>query len=99
MDIAKTYTESGFNEEVNINIRAYTDYKENYKSLVLEAIVKAEKLDVTDKDIEDKYNEGKEKKKTIAEIRKELKGEQVSYLENNILMNKLLKMLKDNNNL
>ncbi len=76
------------------------DAKKTVKTrLVLEAIVKAEKLDVTDKDIEDKYNEGKEKKKTIAEIRKELKGEQVSYLENNILMNKLLKMLKDNNNL
>ncbi len=40
LDIAKTYTESDFNEEVNINITEYTDYKENYKSLVLEAIEK-----------------------------------------------------------
>ena len=40
LDIAKTYTKSDFNEEVNLNIKEYTDYKENYKSLVLEAIEK-----------------------------------------------------------
>ena len=67
--------------------------------LVLEAIVKAENLDVTDADVEEKYNEGKEKKKTIEEIRKELKSEQIAYMQNGILMNKLMKLLKENNTL
>ncbi len=67
--------------------------------LVLEAIVVTEKLDVTDEDVADKYNEGKEKKKTIEEIKKELKGEQFAYLQNSVLLNKLMKFLKTNNNL
>lgn len=67
--------------------------------LVLEAIVKAENLDVTDADVEAKFNEGKEKKKTIEEIKKELKSEQIAYMQNGILMNKLMKLLKDNNTL
>ncbi len=67
--------------------------------LVLEAIVNAEKLDVTDEDIVNKYNEGKEHKKSIEDIRKELKGEQLAYLENGILLNKLMTFLKSNNNL
>ena len=67
--------------------------------LVLEAIVKAENLDVTDADVEAKFNEGKEKKKSIEEIRKELKSEQIAYMQNGILMNKLMKLLKDNNTL
>ncbi len=67
--------------------------------LVLEAIVRAEKLDVTDADVEEKFNEGKENKKTMADIRKELKGDQIAYMQNSILMNKLMKLLKDNNNL
>ncbi len=76
------------------------DAKKTVKTrLVLEAIVKAENIDVTDADVEEKYNEGKDKKKTIAEIRKELSNEQVAYMENGILMNKLMTMLKNSNTL
>ena len=67
--------------------------------LVLEAIVTAEKLEVTDKDLEDKYNEGKDSKKTIADIKNELKDEQFAYFENGVLINKLMNFLKSNNNL
>ena len=67
--------------------------------LVLEAIVTAEKLEVTDKDLEDKYNEGKDGKKTIADIKNELKDEQFAYFENGVLINKLMNFLKSNNNL
>ncbi len=68
--------------------------------LVLEQIILNEKLDVTDKDIEDKYNEhntDKDKKKTIKEIRKSMDEQQFNYFENSILLNKLMKFLKENN--
>ena len=67
--------------------------------LVIEAIIKAENITVTDADIEAKYNEGREKSKTIAEIKKELKDEQIAYLENGLLINKVITLLKENNNL
>ncbi len=67
--------------------------------LVIEAIIKAENITVTDADIEAKYNEGREKAKTIAEIKKELKDEQIAYLENGLLINKVITLLKENNNL
>ena len=67
--------------------------------LVIEAIIKAENITVTDADIEAKYNEGREKAKTIDEIKKELKDEQIAYLENGLLINKVIALLKENNNL
>lgn len=67
--------------------------------LVIEAIIKAENITVTDADIEAKYNEGREKAKTIDEIKKELKDEQIAYLENGLLINKVITLLKENNNL
>ena len=66
--------------------------------LVLEAIVKKEGIEVTDKDIEDKFNEHKKgNEKTIDQIRKELGDQQIAYMENGILVNKLIKLLKENN--
>ncbi len=66
--------------------------------LVLEAIVKQEGIEVTDKDIEDKFNEHKKgNEKTIDQIRKELGDQQIAYMENGILVNKLIKLLKQNN--
>lgn len=66
--------------------------------LVLEAIVKQEGIEVTDKDIEDKFNEHKKgNEKTIDQIRKELGDQQIAYMENGILVNKLIKLLKENN--
>lgn len=76
------------------------DAKKTVKTrLVLEAIVNKENISVEDKDIEDKFNEhrkGNEKK--IEDIKKELGNEQLAYMENGILVNKLLKFLKENNN-
>ena len=57
-----------------------------------------EKIDVTDKDLEEKFNENnKDNKKTIEEIKKTLGQEQYNYFENSILLNKLMKFLKENN--
>lgn len=67
--------------------------------LVLEQILVKEKIEVTDKDIEEKFNENAsaDKKKSIAEIKKTLGEEQLNYFENSLLLNKLMKFLKDNN--
>lgn len=68
--------------------------------LVLEEIIKKENIQVTDKDLEDKFNENnKDKKKSIEEIRKTLGQEQINYFESSILLNKLMKFLKENNNI
>ncbi|MBQ3214215.1 MAG: trigger factor [Clostridia bacterium] len=77
------------------------DAKRTVKTrLVLEQIITKEKIEVTDKDLEDKFNEhNKEKPKSIKEIKKTLNPEQLNYFENSILLNKLMKFLKDNNNM
>ena len=77
------------------------DAKRTVKTrLVLEKILTEEKLEVTDKDLEDKFNEhNKDKKKSIAEIKKTLNPEQLNYFENSILLNKLMNYLKENNSL
>ena len=77
------------------------DAKRTVKTrLVLEKILVQEKIEVTDKDLEDKFNEhNKEKPKSIKEIRKTLNPEQLNYFENSILLNKLMAFLKENNNM
>ena len=77
------------------------DAKKTVKTrLVLEQIITKEKIEVTDKDLEDKFNEhNKEKPKSIKDIKKTLNPEQLNYFENSILLNKLMKFLKDNNNM
>ena len=77
------------------------DAKKTVKTrLVLEQIIAKEKIEVTDKDLEDKFNEhNKEKPKSIKDIKKTLNPEQLNYFENSILLNKLMKFLKDNNNM
>ncbi|MDR0850553.1 MAG: trigger factor [Christensenellaceae bacterium] len=68
--------------------------------LVLEEIIRIEKITVTDKDIEDKFNEfNKDNPKKIDEIKKTISDEQLAYFENNVLMGKVIKLLKSNNNL
>ncbi len=75
------------------------DAKKTAKTrLVLEQILLNEKIKVTDKDLEEKFNENsKGEKKSIAEIKKTLGEEQLNYFENSLLLNKLMKFLKDNN--
>ena len=79
------------------------DAKKTVKTrLVLEKIVELEKLAVTEKDIEEKFNErnlDKDKVKKIDEIKKELGPQQMAYFENSILLNKLITFLKKNNNI
>ena len=79
------------------------DAKKTVKTrLVLEKIFELEKLAVTEKDIEEKFNErnlDKDKVKKIDEIKKELGPQQMAYFENSILLNKLITFLKKNNNI
>ena len=77
------------------------DAKKTVKTrLVLEQIMLNEKIDVTDKDIEDKFNlTNPDKPKTIEEIKKSMNPQQFNYFENSVLLNKLMHFLKENNKL
>ncbi len=77
------------------------DAKKTVKTrLVLTAIMDKENIDVTEQEIADKFNEGsKDKPKTIEEIQKTFGADQYNYMANSLLLNKLMKFLKDNNNL
>ena len=76
------------------------DAKRTVKTrLVLEQILKNEGITVTEKDIEEKFNENADKKKSIKEIKKTLGEEQYNYMENSLLLNKLMTFLKTNNKL
>jgi len=75
------------------------DAKKTVKTrLVLEQILMKEKIEVTDEDLEAKFNENnKDNKKSLEEIKKTLSEEQFNYYANSLLLNKLMKFLKDNN--
>ena len=75
--------------------------KETVKTrLVLETIVKKENLDVTDKELNEKLKETADKyKKSVDDYKKSLGDRNIAYIQNDILMNKLLKLLTDNNKL
>lgn len=66
--------------------------------LALQEILNAEKIDVTDKDI-DKYVENIAKKanKSLEEYKSTLTDERLSYIKNELLMTKLLDFLVENN--
>lgn len=67
--------------------------------LVIEKILTDENITVSDQDIADKYNIGKEKPLSIAEVKKELNNEQLAYMENGLLLKKFFDFLKANNNM
>lgn len=77
------------------------DAKKTVKTrLVLTAIMEKENIDVSEQEIADKFNEGsKDKPKTIEEIQKTFGPDQYNYMANSLLLNKLMKFLKDNNTL
>jgi len=78
----------------------HDDAKKTAKTrLVLEKIIKDENINVTDKDLEEKFNENAKEKKSIEEIKKTLGHEQLNYFENSLLLNKLMEFLKKNNEL
>lgn len=68
-------------------------------SLVLSEIVKKEKIDATEKEIEAKIVELAEKmKKTADELKKTMNPSQKDVIINNIISDKVIKLLKDKNN-
>ena len=65
---------------------------------VLEAIVRAEKLDVTEEDLEAQIAEmANATGQSVAEYKKHLDQRQLSYIESDILMRKLMNFLTTNN--
>lgn len=75
--------------------------KETVKTrLVLEAVVKAENLDVTEEELNAKLKETADKyKKSVEDYKKSLGDKNIAYIQNDILMNKLLTLLTENNTL
>lgn len=68
--------------------------------LVLEALVKAENLEVTQEELDEKLNESATKyKKSLEDYKKSMGEKHIAYVENDILMKKLLKLLTENNTL
>ena len=66
--------------------------------LVLEAIVKAENLDVTDAELDAELARIAESAgKSVEEYRKGVDERQLSYIKNDLLMKKLIEFLKANN--
>ena len=68
--------------------------------LVIEKIIEVENLKVTESELDEKLSEVAEKyKKSLEDYKKSLSEKQLIYFENDILMDKLVKFLKENNNL
>ena len=66
--------------------------------LALQEIVKNEKLDVTDAEFNAKVEElAKNAKKSTADYKKTMSEQRINYIKNDILMNKLLNFLVENN--
>lgn len=66
--------------------------------LALQNIIKLENISVTDKEIESKIEEiAKKVKKTMSEYKETLSEERLNYIKNDILINKLLNFLLENN--
>ncbi len=66
--------------------------------LALTYILEKEKIDVTDAEVNEKVKEmAKSAKKTIKEFKESMPAERINYIKNDILMNKLLTFLLENN--
>ena len=64
----------------------------------MQEIIKAEKLDVTKAEVDEKIKEmAKNSKKTIKEYKESLTEDRINYMKNDILMNKLLTFLIEAN--
>ena len=78
-------------------------YKETAKKqvlvrLVMEAIIKAENIDATEAEVDAKLEEiAKNANKTLEEYKKNVGNDEMNYIKNQIVTDKLLKFLKDNN--
>ena len=68
--------------------------------LVLQTIIKENKIEVTKEDYENRIEEFAVRSgKTIEEFDKEISEYEKSYIENDILMTKLFNFLKEKNNI
>ncbi len=66
--------------------------------LVMEAIIKAEDLKIEDKDIEDRIEKiASDSSQTVEEFKKNLKKEQIDYIVNGIMNDKLMDLLTREN--
>ena len=66
--------------------------------LALQNILTAEKIDIKDKEIDEKIEEiAKRVNKSTEEYKKTISEERMSYIRNQILMDKLLAFLVENN--
>jgi len=86
------------------DIKAYRDSRRDEAqnavktTLVLEEIVKQEKLEVTEDDINAKLEEiGKQMGKSVDELKKTVVKGQEDYLKNTIISEKVIKLIKDLN--
>lgn len=89
--IGQSYEEfaSAKHEEAHVNVKA---------RLVIETIIEKENIKVEPAEVDAKLEEiAKQYNKTVEEMKKLLPQDQIMYLVNDILMNKLLDFLKSNN--
>ena len=64
----------------------------------MQEIIKKENLDLTDKEVDEKIKEmAKSANKTIKDYKNSLTPEHLNYIKNDILMNKLMNFLVENN--
>ena len=97
-DMYLAYT--GMTDEQLRNDRKADTEKQIKASLVLAEIVKKEKIEVTDADFEAKVAELAEKmKKSEKELKKTMTDSQKEVIENNIISEKVIKLLKEKNNI
>ena len=66
--------------------------------LVLEKLLRSEKIDITEEDIDSKIEEmAKNVGKTLEEYKKQVNNDMVNHIANELLMKKLLNFLHENN--
>ncbi len=97
-DMYLAYT--GMTDEQLRNDRKADTEKQIKSSLVLAEIVKKENIEATDADFEAKVAELAEKmKKSEKELKKTMTDSQKEVIENNIISEKVIKLLKEKNNI
>ncbi|MBQ8451328.1 MAG: trigger factor [Clostridia bacterium] len=110
-DMKRTLQMQGMSYEMYLGYVGMTDeqFRETRKkgtenqikmSLVLSELVKKENITVTDEDVENKLKELAEKtKKTVKDLKKDMNPSQKAVVENNIISDKVIKLLKEKNNI
>lgn len=90
----------GMDDEKFRKSREADTLKQIKTSLVLSELVKKEKIKATEKDIDKKIAELADKmKQTVDELKSTMNANQRDVIENNIISEKVIKLLKDKNNI